>query len=200
MNAGRVIGAGIVGGLVMFFWGFVSHMLIPINDMGLDALPNESVVVPQLSASIQERNFYIFPGLEKAEMSDEAMKEWSARYEKGPRGILVFDPTANVGAMSPTMLGTECASNIGAALLAAIVLAHVGGTRRRRVALAFLIGVIGWLSIDVSYWNWWRFPDMYALSQLIDQGVGWLLSGIAIVLVLGRMSAPRNAKSGEHPS
>ena len=31
---GIVIG-GLLGGVVMFFWGFVSHMLLPIGSAGL---------------------------------------------------------------------------------------------------------------------------------------------------------------------
>lgn len=185
MSSVRIIGAGILGGVVMFFWGWVSHMALPVGEMGMDSLPNEGIVLPQLSDSIHERGFYMFPGLDMKHASEAEVEAWTKRYEKGPRGILIFDPTTDFKAMSPKMMGTELASNIAAALLAAIVLARVTGSRGTRIYLAMLIGIAGWLSIDVSYWNWYRFPDMYAVAQLIDQGAGWLLSGIGIALVLG---------------
>ncbi|MCB9855798.1 MAG: hypothetical protein H6818_08925 [Phycisphaerales bacterium] len=189
MSSGRIIGAGILGGIIMFFWGWISHMALPLGEMGMDSLPNEGIVLPQLSDSIHERSFYMFPGLDMKNASEAQMEEWTKRYEKGPRGILIFDPTSDITAMSPKMLGTELASNIAAALLGAIVLARVNGTKGTRIYLAMLMGIAGWLSIDVSYWNWYRFPDMYAVAQLLDQGAGWLLSGIGIAMVLGGAKA-----------
>ena len=56
----------------------------------------------------------------------------------------------------------------------------------KRILLATALGVFAWASIDVSYWNWYRFPDMFACSALIDQGVGWLAGGTVISLILGR--------------
>ena len=31
----RLILAAILGGLVVFFWGYVSHMLLPVGNMGM---------------------------------------------------------------------------------------------------------------------------------------------------------------------
>lgn len=193
MSSGRIFGAAILGGIFMFLWGFVSHMVLPIGEMGVESLPNDGVIVPELSNSLQERNFYVFPGHPAQGATEEAVTQWMKRYEEGPRGIVIFDPTKDVSAMSMKMLGTELASNILAALLAAIVLARVAGTRGTRIWLATLIGIAAWLSIDVSYWNWYRFPDMYAVSQLIDQAVGWMLMGVGIALVLGKGQSAKEA-------
>jgi hypothetical protein len=55
--------------------------------------------------------------------------------------------------------------------------------------LATLIGIVGWISIDVSYWNWYRFPTSYVADALIEQAVGWFLSGLAMAFVLRSRAA-----------
>jgi len=37
--------------------------------------------------------------------------------------------------------------------------------------------------IDVSQWNWYSFPTMYMLAQLVDHTVGWFLAGLVLARV-----------------
>lgn len=187
MSASRIILAAIVGGLVVFCWGAVSHMVLPFGEMGIKNLPGEEVLVAAMKASMTERGFYLFPGMEQRgkDMTEAEQKAWEEKYRRGPRGVVVFDPSGSE-AMSATMLGAEFASNAFSALILAIVLAHTRAGRGKRVLLATALGIFAWASIDVSYWNWYRFPDLFACSALIDQGIGWLLGGAAIALILGR--------------
>jgi len=185
MNTGRLIVAGIVGGGVMFVWGAVSHMALPLGEMGISSLPNEDVMVPAMRAAISQRGFYAFPAWPEGELSEAETRAWEEKYRAGPRGTLIYD-TGAAELMSPRQLGTECASNALAAFLAAIVLAGIPGSRGKRAFHGLLLGLVGWLSIDVSYWNWYRFPDLFTLAQLIDQGAGWLLTGTTVALILGR--------------
>lgn len=184
MRGMRVVVAGVVGGIVMFMWGFVSHMVLPIGEMGVENLPEESVVMPVMKTSINHRGFYFFPG-KKQDANESEQKAWEDKYTAGPRGILIYDPEPGVAAMSPNMLGIELGSNVLASLVAAMVLACVGGGVGKRVFVATAIGLIGWMSIDVSYWNWFRFPTEVTEAACIDQVVGWLVSGLAMALVLG---------------
>ncbi len=183
MSPGRIVTAGIVGGVVMFIWGALSHMALGIGDMGMKSLPGEDVVMPAMKSSISERGFYMFPAMDENDTSEAAMKAWEEKYKQGPRGIVVFDPQGGE-AMSPMQLGTELASNIVAALFAAIILARIGTSRFGRTMMGTAIGLVAWLSIDASYWNWYRFPDLFTMSQLIDQTAGWFLTGGTIALVL----------------
>lgn len=193
MRGMRVVVAGVIGGLVMFIWGFVSHMVLPIGEMGLESLPDEAVLTPAMKASINHRGFYLFPGL-PSNPNEAEQKAFADKYTAGPRGILVYDPEPGVAAMSPQMLGIECGSNVVAAILGAMVLACVGGGVGKRVFVATMLGVIGWMSINVSYWNWFRFPALVTEAALIDQAVGWLVSGLVMAVILGmKKKAPRAA-------
>ena len=46
--------------------------------------------------------------------------------------------------------------------------ARIGGSRVKRMLLSAALGFFAWMSIDVSYWNWYEFPSSYAMAQMID--------------------------------
>ena len=37
----RLLLAGIVGGIVVFIWGAITHVVLPLGEMGIQNLPNE---------------------------------------------------------------------------------------------------------------------------------------------------------------
>jgi hypothetical protein len=191
MKSARVVLAGVIGGLVMFAWSAVDHMILPIGEMGIRSLPAEPTLLPALKRAIDRRGLYFFPGMPEGEMSKAQQDEWADRIRAGPRGILVYDPSGDEP-MSFRLLAVELLSDIAAAIVGALILVQVRAGWLSRAVTGMALGVAAWLSIEVSYWNWYRFPDAYTLGTLIDQGVGWLLAGAAIGLTLGRpRSAPR---------
>ena len=187
MNPTRIVIAALVGGIAVFGWGAISHMVLPLGEMGLSRLRGEEALVAQIKLSVTEPGFYMFPGMDpdSNKMTLPEQVAWEKKYEAGPRGVVIFDPTGDK-AMGPKMLGTEFASNVLGCLMLAIVLAHIPAPLGKRVMLATLMGLFAWLMIDVSYWNWYRFPTIFAVQGLIDQGVGGLVAGLAIALVLGK--------------
>lgn len=189
MRGMRVVVAGVVGGIVMFMWGFVSHMVLPFGEMGVENLPDEAVLMPVMKTSIHHRGFYFFPGME-SNANEAEQKAWGDKYAAGPRGVLIYDPEPGVVAMDAKMLGIELGSNVVAALLAAVVLAMVSGGIGRRAIAGSMLGLISFTSIDVSYWNWYRFPDKMIQGEFCVEVIGWVITGLAIALVLGSVKKP----------
>jgi hypothetical protein len=181
----RVIVAGLVGGIVTFLWGAVSHMLTPLGEMGFSDLPDEPAVMQALARSVPEKGLYGFPG---AGMTQEEI----AMLPPGPTGLLVFNPSGK-WEMGPRQLGFEYGSNALAALVAAIVASRLAGFYGVRVILIAFIGVVGWLSISASQWTWYGFPDKFILAEGADQLIGWFLTGLAIA---GIVPGPRYALAG----
>ncbi len=176
----RILVPGIVGGIVMFIWGAVSHMALPIGEMGIQSLPNEEPVVAAMKQSIPAAGLYMFPGMASHnEMSKEEQAAWEAKYKAGPTGLLVYHPGGEQ-AMPPMMLVKELLSNIACALIVAMVLSKVGGTYGSRVVTVALLGLFAWLSVSASQWIWYRFPAAFSIGELIGQVVGWGLAGLAM--------------------
>jgi hypothetical protein len=47
-----------------------------------------------------------------------------------------------------------------------------------RILYVTFTGLLGWVIVDFSYWNWFEFPTAYALAQIADYVVGALLAGV----------------------
>ncbi len=41
--AKKVLVGGVVGGIVLFVWGAVSHMVLPLGGVGIKEMPNEQL-------------------------------------------------------------------------------------------------------------------------------------------------------------
>ena len=61
--AKRVVIAGILGGVVIFLWGYLAHTVLGLGEVGIKELSNEQAVVGALRASTSEPGFYFFPGV-----------------------------------------------------------------------------------------------------------------------------------------
>ncbi len=180
----RVIIAGIAGGIVLFMWGAFSHTVLPLGEVGMKIIPNESPVLAAMKSNISEPGMYFFPGLAGGSSANEAdQAAWDAKYKSGPHGILIYHPSGSEP-MPPSMLITELVSNVLACLAAALVISWLICSFWGRVAGAGLIGLISWLSVDVPYWNWYGFPTTYIAAQAVDQIVGWLLAGLVIAWIV----------------
>src|SRR5688500_18777843 len=146
----RLIIAAILGGLALFMWSAFSHMVIGLGDSAYKQVPNESAVIEAMRANITEPGFYFIPGFSMSEQaSPEAMAALEAKVKAGPNAILVYD-TKGAEIMPPSMLATELASNIAAAFVTGLVLMFASVGFGRGVMITTLIGLIGWLSINVS--------------------------------------------------
>ncbi len=182
----RLIIAAVLAGMAMFIWGAVSHMYLGLGDAGVEPMPNEAAMTTAMKANLTEPGFYFMPGLDKGHRaSDEEWNVFTAKYKEGPIAMLIYSPTGDEP-MSPRQLGVELASNIAAALVVGMILMLGAVSFSRGVTIATLVGVAGWLSINVSYWNWYRFPTNFVTAELIDQVASWLLAGFILGFILRR--------------
>lgn len=187
----RVVFGGIVGGFVMFVWGALSHMALPIGQMGIEPVRDEAPLIEAMRGSLDQHAIYFFPSAGMEGGADEKAA-WSANYLRGPVGLIVFQPTGK-SPMNAGMLVTELVSNILAAMVAAWILMRVNAPRRTRIAIVGMLGLFSWLSIEVSYWNWYGFPPDYAFAQLLDAGIGWTLAGLVLAAIARPTPALRAA-------
>jgi hypothetical protein len=181
---GRVLLGGLVAGIVVFVWGAVAHMALPLGEAGIRQIPNEDVVLGAMKGAIHEPGFYFFPGMDMRKPHSQAEQDaWTGKFKQGPTGILVFHPEGSEP-MSPLQLGTELASNVVAGLLAALLLTQVRSDYLGRVLIVTLLGLIGIVNISVSYWNWYGFPTDFTAAAAIDEVVGWFLAGLALAAIV----------------
>ena len=125
----RVLLAGLLGGIAMFAWTSVAHMVLPLGDTGMKELPNDQAVLSAMHTSIGEASgFYFFPatGLPPdATMQQRraAMDQYAQKLAANPSGILIYHP-AGAKPISAGQLGTEFFTELIESLLVVILLAN----------------------------------------------------------------------------
>lgn len=186
----RVIIGGVAGGVAMFMWGALSHMVLQWEEATIKDFPNEEAVIPILQTNVNSSGFYFFPGMgvlpsATKEQKAEAMKKWTEKYQAGPRGIMIYR-TDGGQAMAPKQLGLQLAAEIVAALVAAIVLANATSLRSfgGRLILVTLLGLLPFCMVNFPYWNWYGFPDNYTLVQLGDKIATFFIGGIFLAAIV----------------
>lgn len=183
----RIAVAALLGGIVLFVWGALSHMALGLYDSSFSQLPREEALLTQLKADVTVPGLYFFPWMDPAKASDTAYAEaWEQKAKEGPSGLLVYRPRGGAAMTTPQLL-VELASNVGCALVAAFLLALLADrltTYFSRVVFVALLGLLPVLSISVSYWNWYGFPMPFLVAEAIDNVAGFALMGMAIAAVL----------------
>jgi hypothetical protein len=180
----KVLVGALIAGIVVFFWGAISHMALPIGTMGIRSIAGEEKVVAAIKDSIHEPGFYFIPGRDMSKpMSKSEMEAHAAKMRQGPSGVIVIHPEGS-DSMSPRQLLTELGSSIVAALLAASVLTQVRSGYIGRVLIVTSMGLFGFVSILVSYWNWYGFPTDFILGGVLDEIIGWFLAGLVLAAII----------------
>jgi hypothetical protein len=180
----KVLIGAIVAGIVVFFWGAIAHMALPIGTMGIRQIPGEDKVVTAIKDTIHEPGFYFIPGREMSKPLTKSEEEaYTAKVRQGPSGLMVIHPEGSDN-MSPRQLLTELGSSVVAALVAAIVLTQVRSGYLGRVLVVTSMGLFGFTSILVSYWNWYGFPTDFTIGAALDEIIGWFLAGLVLAAIV----------------
>ena len=192
----KIVLGGVLAGLVLFVWSSIAHMLLPIGDMGVKAITKEDAFLAATKANITESGLYIFPGeammAAKSGSKEEqraAMDAVIEKYHTGPHGILVYHPVGETLSMT-RFLAVEFGADIIVGLIAALALVLASGkllSFAGRVGLVTALGLLGWLSTDVSYWNWYGFPAAYEVGQFLDQVVGMAFAGTLLAFMMRKI-------------
>jgi hypothetical protein len=190
--AKRILLAGILGGIAMYAWSFIAHMVLPLGTTGISEIPNEPAVLSAMQASLGSRpGLYMFPGMglgPNPSMKDmnAAMPEYVKKLATNPQGILLYHPPG-AKAMEPRQLLTEFATEVVEALLAAWLLSRTRlASYAARVGFVFVVGLTAAITTNIPYWNWYGFPGNYTAAYVGMQMVAFLVAGLVAASVLRR--------------
>jgi hypothetical protein len=192
MTGGRMILASLLGGLVLFLWGFLSHAVLPLGHVGVrDLTSGETELAALLKQHMPEDGIYTIPSADMDRMGeDEAYsEEIMARMKAGPYAFMAVRP----GGVEPMMarhLTNQYATCVGMALIATFLIVVAGGLSGpiARIAFCVLLSLFGALQTEVPNWNWYAFPGDFTLAQVVDHVVGGALLGLTIHLLIPKRS------------
>jgi hypothetical protein len=184
----RILIAGLVGGILIFLTGYVSHGILQLQSRSFANIPDSQAFMDDVNARSLKPGFYIFPDMPTgADRDDPArMAKESERFKTGPAGLLLVARTGMEGMLE--MLGKELATNFLAALLAAWIVSLMGvdiGFGRRWLAV-LAMGAMAWFSISASYGIWYRFPHDFVHDEALCALLEWGVAGLAIAGIVRR--------------
>lgn len=183
----RIVLAAFLGGLVLFFWGFVANMLLPLGMAGYEYPVAEDPVLATLQTNLPREGVYMVPGITEEQYADPAAAEaFAKKSAASPYAFIVYQPQGENALDMVDELAKQLGSSVLAAGLLAWVLSLAPWGFGKRVMVSTVLGVFAWVAVSVPMWTWYRFPSDYIGGVLVQQVVGWLLAGIAIAWVLGR--------------
>jgi len=183
----KVLLPGILGGLLVFVWSAIAHMVLPIGQMGLKTIPsNEEAVLNAMKSNIQQGGLYFMPGYDMSRTLTKAEEAaLQAKYEAGPTAFLVYQPTG-AKIMTPGQLTRQALFTILCGLIAAFIISTTVASLTTRAVMVMLMGLFAWLAINAPYWNWYRFPADFTIGAGLDTVIGWLLGGFLIAWLIQR--------------
>lgn len=185
--------AALIGAIVIFIWQAISHMFLPIGNMGFRLPADENTVIQSIATGTPESGIYMLPALDPAKWGDEAaMAEWETRAKANRFSFVVVSPPQENPASMAKPLIVQFICSFIMALAIAWLLAAAPWSFGMRVAGSVAVGIGGWAMNSLPLWAWYKFPVDYVLGTFLDQTIGWALAGAAIACWLGRK---RNAMS-----
>jgi len=159
-------------------------MVLPLGSTGIREIPNETVVLGAMQASLgQTAGLYFFPGLgvgpnPTTAQRNAAMKDYDPKLAANPSGLLLYHPPGAKG-MTGGKLGLEFLTEVVETLLAVILLAQTRvGSYAGKVGFIVLVGIIAALATNIPYWNWYGFPGNYTAAYMTIQVVAYLVAGL----------------------
>lgn len=188
----RILMAALIGGTLLWVWGAVAHMALPIGEMGFRTADEQRAALSALRGSAGSgAGVYMLPGLAPEQWGDqEALDAFLEEYAGSPYAFVVYRPEGNPGHanMAPNLIRHWISSVLAAAIVAWVLSLGAFGFGRR-VLIAASLGLFAWLAVSVPQWNWYLFPAEFTIGAALDQVIGWLIAGAGMAWWLGRRSA-----------
>jgi hypothetical protein len=193
----RILLAGALGGLAMFIWTSLAHMVLPLGEAGVREIPNDRELLDAMHAKLGDSSgFYMYPGFglpadATRAQKNVAMADYGKKLAVHPSGLLVYHPPG-AKELTAGQLATELFTEIVQALLIAWLMFKARLERYlARVGFAFVCGLLAAIATNVSYWNWYGFPTSYTMAYMTTQVVGLLAAG----LIAAKLMNPAVAKT-----
>ena len=168
----RILLAALLGGLAMFAWKSIAHVVLPLGQSGIHEIPNEQAILSAMHSTLGETSgLYFFPAVGSA---PGAMADYDKKLAVNPSGLLIYHPPGAKSLTAAQMI-TELVIEMLEALLAAVLLSRTRiPTYWGRVGFVTLLGLLAAMATNLSYWNWYGFPSDYTFVYIMIEIVGFL--------------------------
>lgn len=182
MLSKSLLKSALLGGLIVFVWGLVSWMVLPMHKFCFHKFTNESSVASAIKENAPQKGIYILPNTygydENASQSE--MRKAIEMTDHGPFMFASVVPTGMSRNMAGPLVLSFIIQVIGAFIISWMLSRTKGLTFWHKVKFVTIFGLgVGVLGLLPS-WNWLGFPGGYVFVNVVDLIIGWFLAGLAI--------------------
>lgn len=184
----KIIVGALLGGLVLFIWQFIIHMVSGIYHDAFIELKDPVAVEQVIKENIPEGSSGGMLLLPYAHPKNASQEEMTAAMDAAATGFSAFGVlnTSGKNAIGPA-LGVQFVFNIlGSGLLMFVMLAANPSSLGCRVSLALCFAVFGIIIGVLPNWNWWGYSWHYIGGQIGELVIGWALVGLVLAKVMGK--------------
>jgi hypothetical protein len=173
-----LIKGALLGGILLFFWNFISWTLLPWHTATMKRFSDETGAVTALRANAPKSAVYVYP-------TEGATPEQVAA---GPT-VFVSYSTGSSGSMAQPLIFSFLQQLLVAGLVTALLLKTRGLSFWGRVGFVVLAAFTAGVVCFLPPWIWFKFAPDYTLVMLADL----TLSGFLLGLVLAKWASPEPA-------
>ena len=181
MNINKVLLASLAGAVVAFVWTMISWMALNWHDLDFRSFSDPTPVTESIMNQTTESGIYLLPNSDPEIHGDpEKHEQWMVDAAKGPFALMVLRREGmkiTMGAQMATMFLIQLIT----AFLLTLLLAqtHIQSFLKRAVFVS-IAALAGGMIVHLTNWSWWGFPIATTVVGIVDTGITWFLSGLAI--------------------
>jgi amino acid transporter len=186
----KIILGGILAAVLMFLWSMMGHAVLPIGQMGFTiptAPGNDEAVLAAMKSNLAPGMYYLPSDFARAASLPKDQREAAAkaamdRISAGPRAVVIFHPEPVKIGFGHQLFHEFLFDLLAGWILAFALAMSLSGVKTfgGRVGYVTLLGLLPWIVISLSHWNWFEFPMQYEIGEFLDTVVGALLAGIGL--------------------
>ena len=195
MPKGKLVLAVLLGGIVMFLWGMISHEAIPLYKNSLVKFTDESAVASAIVANAPAPGVYFMPYVPqtaKGMSAEEFEAAQQAAIEKLKHGPFIF-ASVRLGEMGPFpvyLLVQVLTDMLSALFLVLILMKAREQSYWNRVMICVWIALAVFTVKSLPMWNWYSFSGAFTFAELIDLVGRMFFAGLLIAkFVPGKQAA-----------
>jgi hypothetical protein len=163
----------LVGGLIIFFWQFLSNSALDLHRVNTQYTPKQDTILNFLSSQLEEGKYFL-PNFPAGSTADEMEKQMASA--KGKPWAIVDYKKSNDTNM-PMNMGRGLITNIIMVWLFIWLLTKGNFNSFGNIFTASLaIGVLSFLFFPYTNFIWYESPGIYI--DMLDALMGWGLTGV----------------------
>lgn len=168
----KLIIGGIVGGVMIFIWQFLSWGPLNLHKSQQRYTPKQDTILAFLNEQFSEDGFYYMPGLPEGASGDEYQKAMELNVGK-PWAQIYYHKAWNTN-MGMNMARGLMVNIVAALLLCWILLKIPENNFLNTLLIAFCVGMMSYLTTSYTSSIWFETPSM---PDLLDAIMSWGLCG-----------------------